>query len=70
MLNKFNWRLVAISKAAINRKKTTFIIKAGENTVGSEDDKDIVIPSVICSGKHCSIFLESVNVTVKDIVSK
>lgn len=70
MSNKCNWRLEAISKAAVNRKKNTFVLKAGENTVGKRKDNHIKIPSALCSRDHCSIFLEGDNVTVKDIVSK
>lgn len=70
MANKCNWRLEAISKAANNRKKTIFVLKAGENTVGKRKDNHIKIPSALCSRDHCSIFLDGDAVTVKDIVSK
>lgn len=70
MSNKCNWRLEAISNAAVNRKKTSFILMAGQNDVGKRKDSHIKIPSALCSREHCSIFLEGDKVTVKDTVSK
>lgn len=63
------WRLEAISNAAKNRPKTSFILRAGENFVGRIGD--IVIPSVLCSREHCCILydLDNDKVTVNDKVS-
>lgn len=64
-----NWRLEALSIAAKNRKKKSFVLKAGENKVGKMKDSEIKIPSVLCSREHCTILLDGDTVTVKDTVS-
>lgn len=69
MASDCNWRLEAISKAAQNRKKISFVLKEGENTVGKTKGIQIKIPSVLCSREHCTIFLDDGKVTLKDTVS-
>lgn len=69
MASDCNWRLEAISKAAKNCKKTSFVLKAGENTVGKKKGIHIRIPSVLCSREHCTIFLDGDKVTLKDTVN-
>lgn len=69
MASNCNWRLEAISNAAKNRKKTSFVLKTGENTVGKKKDCDIKIHSVLCSREHCTILLDGGKVTLKDTVS-
>ncbi|XP_055312587.1 dentin sialophosphoprotein-like [Sitodiplosis mosellana] len=66
MVSDCNWRLEAISKAAKNIKKTSFVLKTGENTVGKKKGIHIRIPSVLCSREHCTIFLDGDKVTLKD----
>lgn len=70
MASNCNWRLEAISNAARGRKKTSFVLKAGENTVGKKKNSDIKIFSVLCSREHCIIFLDGDKVTLKDTVSE
>lgn len=69
MASDCNWRLEAISKAAQNRKKTSFVLKEGENTVGKKKGINIKVPSVLCSREHCIILLDDGKVTLKDTVS-
>lgn len=68
-MSNCNWRLDALSNAAKSRKKTTFVLKAGANTVGKLKDSHIKIPSILCSREQCTIFLDGDKVTVKDTVS-
>ncbi|XP_031636121.1 probable serine/threonine-protein kinase kinX [Contarinia nasturtii] len=66
MVTKCNWRLVAVSKAAKNLRKVSFVLKAGANLVGKKKDSHIKIPSILCSREHCSIFLDGDRVTLTD----
>lgn len=64
-----NWRLEAISSAAKKRKKSSFVLKVGENKVGKREVAHIRINSLLCSREHCTIFLEDDKITLQDLVS-
>lgn len=64
-----NWRLDAISNAALKRKRISFVLRVGENKVGKKKDCLLKIPSLLCSRDHCSIFLDEDKVFVDDKVS-
>lgn len=64
-----NWRLQAISSAAKNRKRSTFVLRAGENLVGKRAESHIKIYSVLCSRAHCSLHLIDDEITLEDYVS-
>lgn len=64
-----NWRLEAISNAAKKRKKSSFVLKVGENKVGKREAAQIRINSLLCSREHCTIFLEDDKITLQDFVS-
>lgn len=64
-----NWRLLAISSAAKNRKKASFNLKKGENRIGNRKGSYIRINSLLCSRSHCTLFLEDDQILLEDYVS-
>lgn len=64
-----NWRLEAISNAALKRKRISFVLRVGENKVGKKKDCLLKIPSLLCSREHCTIFLDDEKVFIDDTVS-
>lgn len=63
-----NWRLEAISKAALARKIKSYPLKQGKNCIGKSSKNDIRIPSVLCSRNHCIIIVDDGLVSLCDVV--
>lgn len=69
MPSNSNWRLEAISKAALNAPKRSFSLKNGKNQVGKSRNFEVAIPSALCSRRHCGITVENNCVSLLDTVS-
>lgn len=68
MPSNSNWRLEAISKAALNASKRSFTLKNGVNQVGKSKNFEVAIPSALCSRRHCQIIVENNCVSLQDTV--
>lgn len=64
-----NWRLEAISKAALAYTRRSFTLKNGTNKVGKSSKDNIRCPSFLCSRNHCKITVENDQLMVLDTVS-